>query len=65
MKIPFGPDTRSFTQLLIQRIGIFLLYGDFAPEEKLDPILGIGSITVLSAAVLMFYMVLKAKAVKA
>ena len=46
-------------------IGLFLLYGDFAPEEKLDPILGIGSITVLSAAVLMFYMVLKEKAVKA
>jgi len=45
--------------------GLFLLYGNFAPEEKLDPILAIGSITVLSAALLMFYMVLKASPAKA
>ena len=45
--------------------GLFLLYGDFVPEAKLDPILAIGSITVLSGALLMFYMVLKAGTVKA
>lgn len=44
--------------------GLFLLYGNAVPEAKLDPILAIGSITVLSAALLMFYMVLKASAVK-
>lgn len=44
--------------------GLFLLYGNFVPEAKLDPILAIGSITVLSGALLMFYMVLKTSAVK-
>lgn len=45
--------------------GLFLLYGNTVPEAKLDPILAIGSITVLVGALLMFYMVLKTNAVKA
>jgi peptidoglycan/LPS O-acetylase OafA/YrhL len=46
-------------------IGLFLVYGNMVPEEKLDPVLAGGSITVLVAAILMFYMVLKSRAVKA
>jgi drug/metabolite transporter (DMT)-like permease len=46
-------------------VGLFLLYGNMMPEEKLDPVLAIGSITVLLSAILMFYMVLKTRAVKA
>jgi hypothetical protein len=46
-------------------IGLFLLYGNMVPEEKLDPVLAIGSITVLLSAILMFYMVIKANTVKA
>ena len=45
-------------------IGLFLLYGNMVPEEKLDPVLAIGSIAVLLSAILMFYMVIKANAVK-
>jgi hypothetical protein len=44
--------------------GLFLLYGNFVPGAKLDPILGIASISVLVSALLMLCMVLKAKAVK-
>jgi len=43
-------------------IGLFLLYGNMVPEAKLDPVLAGGSITVLTAAILMFYMVLKSPA---
>jgi hypothetical protein len=46
-------------------IGLFLLYGGMVPEAKLDPVLAAGSITVLIAAILMFYMVLTTRAVKA
>jgi hypothetical protein len=46
-------------------ISLFLLYGDFVPEAKLEPILAISSITVLISALLMFYMVLKTSTVKA
>ena len=45
-------------------IGLFLLYGNMVPEEKLDPVLAIGSITVLLSAILMFYMVIQANTVK-
>lgn len=44
--------------------GLFLLYGNFIPEEKLDPILGIAAISVLVSVLLMLYMVLKASAAK-
>jgi drug/metabolite transporter (DMT)-like permease len=45
-------------------VGLFLLYGNIVPEAKLDPILAAGSITVLLSVILMFYMVLKTRAVK-
>jgi len=44
--------------------GLFLLYGNFVPEEKLDPILAIAAISVLASVLLMLYMVLKTGAVK-
>ena len=46
-------------------IGLFLLYGNMVAEDKLDSVLAAGSITVLISAILMFYMVLKARAIKA
>jgi hypothetical protein len=46
-------------------IGLFLLYGNIVPEAQLDPVLATGSIAVLLSAILMFYMVLKTRAVKA
>jgi peptidoglycan/LPS O-acetylase OafA/YrhL len=44
--------------------GLFLLYGNFVPEARLDPILGIAAISVLASALLMLYMVLKTNTVK-
>ncbi len=44
--------------------GLFLLYGNFVPEERLDPFLGIGAISVLVSVLLMLYMVLKAGTAK-
>lgn len=45
-------------------VGLFLLYGNVAPEAQLDPILGVASIAVLVGALLMLYMALKANVVK-
>lgn len=44
--------------------GLFLLYGNFVAEPKLDPILGLASIIVLVGALLMIYMVLKTRTAK-
>ncbi|HTT43031.1 MAG TPA: hypothetical protein VMG33_08165 [Steroidobacteraceae bacterium] len=40
-------------------IGLFLLYGQFAQEAKLEPVLGVSSVGVLIGALLMLYMVVK------
>ncbi len=42
--------------------GLFLLFGDLAPEAIVGPILGISSIGVLAAALLMLWMILKSRA---
>jgi hypothetical protein len=42
---------------LILSIGLFLLYGNLLPADKLDPILGLGSAAVLLGLLLMLYMV--------
>ncbi|MBL0420034.1 hypothetical protein JI739_06705 [Ramlibacter sp. AW1] len=42
-------------------IGLFLLYGQVAPEATVGPILGIASIGVLLGAVLMLVQVLRAE----
>lgn len=39
--------------------GLFLLYGGFVSESKLDPILGTAAVSVLLAMVLMLYMVIR------
>ncbi|MBR7801743.1 hypothetical protein [Undibacterium fentianense] len=39
--------------------GLFLLYGRFVTEEKLEPLLSISSIAVLIAVLLMLWMVIK------
>ncbi|HEX7914716.1 TonB-dependent receptor [Rudaea sp.] len=44
--------------------GLLLLYGGVVAETTLGPILGVSSIGVLTAAVLMFYMVLKSGVLK-
>lgn len=41
-------------------VGLFLLYGNLLPADKLDPILGAGSVAVLLALLLMLYMVVSA-----
>jgi hypothetical protein len=38
-------------------VGLFLLYGNLIPESTLEPVLGIGSVGVLLAMLLMLYMV--------
>jgi hypothetical protein len=45
-------------------VGLFLLYGRFVPEAQIDPFLAVASIVVLSSALMMLYMVIKANAVK-
>jgi peptidoglycan/LPS O-acetylase OafA/YrhL len=46
-------------------VGLFLLYGQFVPEARLDPFLAVAAISVLVSALLMMYMVLKTNTVKA
>jgi hypothetical protein len=46
-------------------VGLFLLYGSMLPPPTLDPILGIGSVGVLVAMLVMLYMVVKFGAEKA
>ena len=45
-------------------IGLFFLYGNLLPANKLDPILGIGSVGVLLGLVLMLYMVVSSGAAR-
>ena len=40
-------------------VGLFLLYGGFVPETTVEPVLGVGSIGVLTGMLLMIYMVLR------
>ena len=40
-------------------VALFLLYGSMLPESTLGPILGIGSVGVLLAMLLMLYMVIR------
>ena len=44
---------------VIVSTGLFLFYGDYAAEEIMDPILGIGSILVLAGVVMMKIMFVK------
>lgn len=46
-------------------VGLFLLYGAFVPEEKLEPILASAAIAVLLAMLLMLYMVIRSGSAKA
>ncbi|WKE65857.1 TonB-dependent receptor [Gallaecimonas kandeliae] len=41
-------------------VGLFLLYGNFVPGEKLEPVLASASLAVLAGMVLMLALVLKA-----
>ena len=41
--------------------GLFMLFGQIAPEEKLVPLLSSSSLAVLAAMILMLVMVLKSK----
>jgi hypothetical protein len=41
--------------------GLFLLYGRFMPEEQIGPVLGISSIVVLAAMLMMMYMVVRSR----
>jgi hypothetical protein len=45
--------------------GLALLYGNVVPDATLDPVLATASITVFIGALLMLYMVLRTKAVRA
>jgi hypothetical protein len=42
---------------LVLSVGLFLLYGNLLPADKLDPILGAGAAGVLLGLLLMLYMV--------
>lgn len=46
-------------------VGLFLLYGGFASEAKLLPLLGIGSVGILLGMLLMLYMVIRFRAATA
>ncbi len=43
-------------------IGLFLLYGSFVEAAKVEPVLGISSLGVLVAALLMLYLVVRSGA---
>jgi hypothetical protein len=40
-------------------VGLFLLYGGFAAEAKVIPLLGVGAVCVLLGMLLMLYMVIR------
>jgi hypothetical protein len=40
-------------------IGLYLMFGNLVPEERIGPVLGMGSAAVLVGAVLMLVMVLR------
>jgi hypothetical protein len=46
-------------------VGLFLVYGAFVPEDKLEPILASAAIGVLLAMLLMLYMVVRSGTAKA
>jgi hypothetical protein len=46
-------------------IGLFLLYGAYVPEDKLEPVLASAAIGVLLAMLLMLYMVIRSGSAKA
>ena len=46
-------------------IGLFLLYGAFVPEDKLEPILASAAVGVLLAMLLMLYMVIRSGSARA
>lgn len=43
----------------VMSLGLFLLYGGMATPAQLDPVLGVASLAVVAAAVLMLWMVLR------
>jgi len=46
-------------------VGLFLLYGAFVPEDKLEPILASAAVGVLLAMLLMLYMVIRSGSARA
>ena len=44
---------------ILMFVGLFMLYGGFVPEPTIGPVLGISSVIVLLAALLMIVLVLK------
>lgn len=45
---------------VVMAVGLTLLFGGFYPESVVGPVLGMASITVLLAAVIMFYLCVRA-----
>lgn len=45
---------------IVMSIGLMLLYGGVVPEQKIGPVLGMASITVLVALLLMLFMTFRA-----
>jgi hypothetical protein len=67
--LPAAAATLSTAQTALHQVGtvvivcgLFLLYGGFAAEPSLGPILGFGSICALLGAVLILYQFLRAPA---
>jgi hypothetical protein len=44
---------------VVMSAGLFMMYGSFAPAAQLAPILGLSSIAVFIAALMMIFMVLR------
>ena len=66
--VPRGLATAQFIAhqagALTMFTGLLLLFGGVVPDQQLDPILAMASITVLAGALLMLFMVLKAVRVR-
>ena len=50
---------------IVLTVGLFLFYGGFVAEAKVGPVLGIGSLCVLAAMLLMLYMAIRSGAATA
>jgi hypothetical protein len=49
---------------ILVSVGLFLLYGAYVPEDKLEPFLASGSVGILLAMLLMLYMVIRSGSAK-
>ena len=52
------------TAVVMMTTGLFLLYGKFVPEDQVEPVLKVSTVSVLIGVILMIYMFVKSSSKK-